>query len=186
MGSKDGQDDRRRHAKSVTDMKTQKGIHEMNQAKQINQESSNIASYTKTQDIQASPRELYEAVTTVPGIKGWWSHDVVAKSGDITVRFGEKNFQTLRLLQPSPDKKVVWEWIAQYFPVEGTTQTDEWVGTRVSFDIQANLDGSSTLIFTHAGLTPQLVCYDKCNAGWNHFLGSLKGYLEHGTGTPNS
>jgi uncharacterized protein YndB with AHSA1/START domain len=215
MGFKDGQEDWRRPAKSdiertiprrrdwrvsssrstyqsneqingLTDLKTQKGINEMNQSRQSNQESSNTASYTKTQDIQASPRELYAAVTTVPGIKGWWSHDVVEKNGDITVRFSEKNFQTLRLLNLSPDKKVVWEWIAQYFPVEGTTQTDEWVGTRVSFDIQANRDGSSTLIFTHAGLTPQLACHGKCNAGWNHSLGSLKGYLEQGTGTPNS
>jgi uncharacterized protein YndB with AHSA1/START domain len=161
-------------------LKTQQGIYE------LNQESSNIASYTKTQHIQVSPRKLYEAVSTVSGIKGWWSRDVVAKNGDITVRFGEKNFQTLRLLQPCPDKKVVWEWIAQYFPVEGTTRTDEWVGTRVSFDIQENLDGSSTLVFTHSGLTPQLVCYGKCNAGWDHFLGSLKSYVEKGKGTPNS
>jgi uncharacterized protein YndB with AHSA1/START domain len=109
---------------------------------------------------------------------------VVAINADITVRFGKKNFQTLRLSDLSPDKKVVWEWTAQYFPVEGTTQTDEWVGTRALFDIEANRGGSSTLVFTHAGLTPQLVCYDKCNAGWNHFLGSLKNYLEHGTGTP--
>jgi uncharacterized protein YndB with AHSA1/START domain len=167
-------------------MNTQTGANEMNQAKQSNQMSNNLASYTKTQIIHATPHKLYEGVTTVPGIKRWWSHDVVAKNGDITVRFGEKNFQTLRLSNLSPDKTVVWEWMAQYFPVEGTAQTDEWVGTRVSFDIEANLDGSSTLIFTHVGLTPQLVCYGKCNAGWDHFLGSLKAYLEHGTGTPNS
>jgi uncharacterized protein YndB with AHSA1/START domain len=168
-------------------MNPQTGTNEMNQPKHSDHVSSrNIASYTKTQNIHTSPHELYKAVTSVPGIKHWWSNDVVANNGDITVRFGEKNFQTLRLLNLSPDKKVVWEWIAQYFPVEGTAQTDEWVGTRVSFDIQANLDGSSTLVFTHVGLTPQLVCYTKCNAGWNHFLGSLKGYLEHGTGTPNS
>lgn len=40
---------------------------------------------------------------------------------------------------------------------------------RRPFDIQANPDGSSTFLFTHIGLTPQLVCYGKCNAGWNHF-----------------
>jgi uncharacterized protein YndB with AHSA1/START domain len=170
---------------SLLKMNTPTGADEMNQAKQSNLESSNTASYTKTQDIQASPHELYDAVSTASGIKGWWSHDVIAKDADITVRFGEKNFQTLRLSTLSPDNEVVWEWTAQYFPVEGTTQTDEWVGTRVSFDIQANLDGSSTLVFTHSGLTPQLACYSKCNAGWNHSLGSLKAYLEQGTGTPS-
>jgi uncharacterized protein YndB with AHSA1/START domain len=146
--------------------------------------SDNMTSYTKTLRIQAPPRKLFEVISTVQGLKGWWCHNTVEKNGDITVRFSGENFQTLRLMDPIPDKKVIWEWTAQYFPVEGTTQTDEWVGTRVSFDIQANPDGSSTLSFTHIGLTPQLVCYEKCNAGWNHSLESLKSYVEHGTGTP--
>jgi len=147
-------------------------------------QNDHMDSFTQTLHIQASPHQLYQAVTTVPGLKGWWMNDTVAKNGDITVRYGEGDFQTLRLLNLTPDKNVVWEWIAQHFPVEGTTQTDEWVGTRVAFAIRANPDGSSTLVFTHKGLTPQLVCYDQCHAGWNHFLGSLKRYLEHGTGTP--
>jgi uncharacterized protein YndB with AHSA1/START domain len=142
------------------------------------------AHYTKSLFIQAPPRKVYEAVTTVQGLKGWWSQNTDANNGDITIRFGGKNFQTLRLLDPVPDKTVAWEWIAQYFPLEGTTQADEWVGTKVSFDIQANPDGSSTLLFTHLGLTPQLVCYEKCNAGWNYFLDSLKNYVEQGRGTP--
>ena len=156
----------------------------MKQTMHSDQDTDNMASYTKTLRIQAPPRKLYEAVSTVQGLKGWWCHNTVEKNGDITVRFSGKNFQTLKLLDPTPDKKVIWEWIAQYFPVEGTTETDEWVGTKVSFDIQANPDGSSTLLFTHIGLTPQMVCYEKCNAGWNHFLESLKSYVEQGTGTP--
>ncbi len=140
--------------------------------------------YTRTLPIQAPPHKVYEAVTTVSGVKGWWSDNTVADNGGITVRFSGKNFQTLRLLDPAPGKKATWEWIAQYFPLEGTTQTDEWVGTRVSFNIQANPDGSSTLVFTHIGLTPQLFCYDKCDAGWNHFLVSLRAYCETGRGTP--
>jgi len=148
--------------------------------------SDNMASYTKTLRVQAPPRKLYEAVSTVQGLKGWWCHNTVEKNGDITVRFSGENFQTLRLMDPTPDKKVIWEWTAQYFPVEGTTQTDEWVGTRVAFDIQANPDGSSTLSFTHIGLTPQLVCYEKCNAGWNYFLESLRAFCETDRGTPYS
>ncbi len=142
-------------------------------------------SYTKTLHIHASPHQLYEAVTTVPGIKGWWATDTVANNGEFTVRFGAENFQTMRLLDPVPDKSVRWEWIAQYFPVEGTTQTDEWVGTSVSFAIQAHDNGSSTLVFTHQGLTPHVTCYGLCNIGWNHYMESLKGYLEQGKGTPS-
>jgi uncharacterized protein YndB with AHSA1/START domain len=154
------------------------------QTRPSDQNRGNADSYTKTLLIRASPHKLYEAVTTARGLKGWWSDDTVAGDGGITVRFGGEISQTLRLVDATPDKKVVWEWIAQHFPVEGTTQTDEWVGTRVSFEIQANPDGSSTLVFTHLGLTPQLDCYGQCNAGWNLYLESLRGYLEQGAGTP--
>lgn len=141
-------------------------------------------SFTKTLRIQTSPHALYEAVTTVQGLQGWWSTETDACDGEITVRFGGENFQTLRLADLTPDRRVVWEWIAQYFPVEGTSQTDEWVGTRVSFEIEANPDGSSTVTFTHDGLTPQVVCYGLCNAGWTRCLGSLTRYLEEGIGAP--
>jgi uncharacterized protein YndB with AHSA1/START domain len=156
----------------------------MNQIKRSDPGISNTTDFTRTILINASPRKLYEAVTTVQGLKGWWSDDTIEKGGDITVRFGDENFQTLRLLNLTPDQEVVWEWIAQYFPLDGTRRTDEWVGTKVSFDIRASIDGTSTLTFTHIGLTPELVCYDKCNAGWNHFLESLKTYLEIGKGAP--
>ena len=148
------------------------------------QSSHTADSFTRTLRIQASPRALYAAVTTVQGLQGWWSHDTVASDGEVTVRFGGGNFQTLRLVDLIPDRRVVWEWIAQYFPVEGTSQTDEWVGTRVSFEIEAHPDGSSTLTFTHDGLTPQVACYGLCNPGWTRCLGSLTGYLEKGIGTP--
>ncbi len=157
----------------------------MTRTEHSDHDSDDMASYTRTLLIQASPHGLYEAVTTVPGLKGWWTDNIVADNGDITVRFGGEDFQTLRLVDLTPDKSVVWEWIAQYFPFEGT-RTDEWVGTRVSFDIQANPDGSSTLVFTHNGLTPHVACYGQCSAGWNHCLGSLTRYLEQGTGTPVS
>ena len=158
----------------------------MTQIEHSGHDSGATASYTRTLPIQASPYAVYDAVTTVAGIKGWWTDNTVADNGHITVRFGGDNFQTLRLVDLTPDRGVVWEWIAQHFPVEGTTQTDEWVGTRVAFDIQAHPDGSSTLVFTHNGLTPHMACYGQCNAGWNHFLGSLTRYLEQGTGAPAS
>jgi uncharacterized protein YndB with AHSA1/START domain len=154
------------------------------QTKPVDQNSVNEATFTKTMHIHASPHRLYEAVSTASGVRGWWVANTVANDGEITVRFGGGNFQTLRLMDLDPDKNVVWEWIDQYFPVEGTPQTDEWVGTRVSFEIQAIPDGLSTLVFTHLGLTPQLVCYGICEPGWNFYLASLKRYLEEGTGAP--
>ncbi len=155
----------------------------MTQVNHGSQDGDTTDSYTKTMRIQAPPRTVYEAVTTVSGLEGWWSNDTFSKNGEITVRFGEI-FQTLKLRDLAPDKNVVWEFTEHYLPLEGTTQTDDWVGTSASFDIQPNSDGSSSLVFTHVGLTPQLDCYDECFAGWNLYLESLKQYIEHGTGTP--
>ncbi len=141
-------------------------------------------SYTKTLHIHASPQKLYQAITTIVGLKSWWTENTVMNNYNITFGFSDGVFQTMRLLEATPDKKVVWECIAQYFPVKGTDQTDEWVGTRVLFTIQANQDETTTLVFTHYGLTPQVVCYDQCNEGWDHFLESLKRFVEQGKGMP--
>jgi uncharacterized protein YndB with AHSA1/START domain len=156
------------------------------QAARNDQMEGTMESYTKTIRIHAPAHKVYDAVTTVPGIKGWWSEDTSEHNGEYTIRFGGDNFQTMRLVGPVPDKRVTWEWIAQYFPVGGTTQTDEWVGTSVSFDIQANDDGTSALVFTHQGLTPHAVCYDMCTNGWNYYMESLRRYVEEGAGTPFS
>jgi uncharacterized protein YndB with AHSA1/START domain len=143
-----------------------------------------FANYTKTLRIDAAPHDLYQAVTTAQGVQGWWSATTSGEGDEITVRFGGDNFQTLKLVDLIPDRHAEWEWIAQYFPIEETPQTDEWVGTRISFDIQPNPDGSSTLVFTHIDLTPQLACYDLCLPGWNFYLSSLTHYLEEGVGSP--
>ena len=60
----------------------------------------------------------------------------------------------------------------------------EWLGSMVRFRIEP--EGDRTAIhFVHDRLTPELHCYDVCEAGWNRFfLDSLKAYLDTGTGRP--
>lgn len=156
----------------------------MSQIVRHDQSLKTLADYTTTLRIDATPHALYEAVTTAKGVQGWWSAKTTGDDDQITVRFGGDNFQTLKLENLIPDQHAEWEWTAQYVQIEEIPQTDEWVGTRVSFDIQPNSDGSSTLTFTHVGLTPQLACYDLCLPGWNYYLESLTHYLEDGAGNP--
>ena len=61
----------------------------------------------------------------------------------------------------------------------------EWLGSRLLFRIE--LGDEQTLIhFDHKGLTPELDCFDVCEAGWNHFfIDSLKQYLDTGVGKPH-
>ena len=62
----------------------------------------------------------------------------------------------------------------------------EWLDSTLVFDIIE--EGTHTRIdFTHRGLQPELLCFDVCKAGWDHyFLGSLKDYLEGKSGQPNT
>lgn len=61
----------------------------------------------------------------------------------------------------------------------------EWLGTKVKWSINENATGT-TIELEHEGLTPALLCYEICRAGWDlFFLDSLKAYLESGEGKPH-
>lgn len=61
----------------------------------------------------------------------------------------------------------------------------DWVGTRPSFAVRPDADGTFSISFRHVGLRPALECFEQCRAGWNHFMPSLHQYLETGVGRPN-
>ena len=67
------------------------------------------------------------------------------------------------------------------------TQCDfepDWVGTHPTFTV-TTVDGDTTeLEFRHVGLTDELDCIDMCTSGWNHYLASLRDYVETGFGSP--
>ena len=60
----------------------------------------------------------------------------------------------------------------------------EWVGTRIVFQISDAHPFGTWLRVHHLGLVPQLSCYNQCEAEWDHFLQSIKSYVEHGQGMP--
>ena len=61
----------------------------------------------------------------------------------------------------------------------------EWLGSQAHWRIEA-AGGETRIDFVHRGLTPDLRCYDVCEAGWDHFfVDSLKAYLDHGLGRPH-
>jgi hypothetical protein len=68
---------------------------------------------------------------------------------------------------------------------DALSKTDEWVGTSIDFHLHANENGSTNLHFEHRGLVPSLECFEICDRGWTHFLGtSLRGLVETGVGQP--
>jgi hypothetical protein len=81
--------------------------------------------------------------------------------------------------------KITWRCNkAEHYDGDRTDIRHEWLHTEVHWEFKDNKDGVE-ISLVHKGLTPELNCYDICEAGWNYFVGtSLKNYLESGTGSP--
>jgi hypothetical protein len=60
----------------------------------------------------------------------------------------------------------------------------DWVGTRPAFTVAAVDGDASQLHFHHHGLTAELDCIEMCTRSWNHYLASLRDYVEAGCGSP--
>ena len=144
---------------------------------------------TRTQDFTAD-LSLDAAAATVSalflsaaGVSRWWgpTEGDATPGGTLVTSFGEHGVNAMRVLQAGPTR-VLWQSIT----AEGTIptgHTEEWLGTTMEFDFEA--DGSGTrLRFRHAGLTPQLDCWDACSSAWTYFIASIQTCGWTGTGTP--
>ncbi len=124
----------------------------------------------------SSPDDVYNALTTIDGLSGWWTTNTRGESkegGTILFRFGKGGFD-MKVLELDPSKRVLWQ------VVEGP---EEWLGTKVSFDLKR--DGDWTIVlFKHEGWKEPVEFMHHCSTKWGVFLLSLKSLLETGKGAP--
>lgn len=142
--------------------------------------------YQHSLTIAASPAAVYAALTTIEGLRGWWTQDCEGATdvgGTIHFRFGAC-YKDMRIERLEPGREVRWQCTRAHIAADTVTRADEWVGTQPVFRISNEGQGRTRLDFEHIGLVPSLQCYDLCYKGWQHFLGSLQQYLEAGAGTP--
>ena len=127
--------------------------------------------------IKSSPDEVYEALTTVDGLAGWWTTNTRGDGkvgGVIQFRFGAGGFD-MKVLELQPGGHVLWQ------VVDGPK---EWIGTRVSFDLRK--DGDFTIVmFAHKGWKEPVEFMHHCSTKWALFLVSLKSLVETGKGAPD-
>jgi uncharacterized protein YndB with AHSA1/START domain len=158
-----------------------KGIHPMTDTGQhFATPAQASADYQKTIRVKASPEALFDALTSLAGLAAWWTR--ATGSGDTG---GE-----LRFLFDSPEQPCVMhvdqatrptsvQWTCTEYSV-----LPDWAGTCPVFTITPAGGGASELRFRHHGLTPELDCIEVCTRGWDHFLASLRAYVETGRGMP--
>ncbi|MFG2823278.1 SRPBCC domain-containing protein [Kitasatospora sp. NPDC048365] len=121
--------------------------------------------------------KVYAALTTVDGLAAWWTEDTdgdAAPGGVLRFRFLPGGFD-MKVLEAEPSHRVLWE------VVDGP---EEWIGTRVSFDLRT--EGEWTiLLFRHEGWREQVEFMSHCSTKWASYLLSLKKLVETGAGEPS-
>ncbi len=141
-------------------------------------------SYTTSLQVAATPAQVYTAITL--HIDKWWTElaNEATRTGDkLTVHFEEGTSWMMEVTRAIPGHILEWHVTKATHNLINLSKSDEWEDTTIIWEISASKTGS-TIVCTHKGLVPALECYDICERGWDYFLGSLKRYLETGTGSP--
>jgi uncharacterized protein YndB with AHSA1/START domain len=130
--------------------------------------------------VSAAPAPaVFDALTTLEGVAGWWMPDVVGSArpgSELTLRFDGEHV-TMRAVYADPPGLVVWECVE-------STRFAEWVGTSVWFTLTPR-DGAGTDIeLRHVGLRPTCACFSICAPGWDHYVASLAAFAQAGAGQP--
>jgi len=124
----------------------------------------------------ASAEAFFKAVSTIDGLKSWWTTDVsgdASEGGVLAFRFGgggpDFKIETLE------DNRVLWRCVAG---------PEEWLKTSIEFRFEPEDDGLTGLYFTHGEWKEETPFHFHCSMKWASFLLSLKEYVELGTGRP--
>ena len=132
--------------------------------------------------IKAPPAEVYAALSTVEGVRGWWTRETSGESrlgGTFQVLFrspagdemGNMAFDVLQLTQ---DQDVRWRC---------KSGPAEWIGTDVTFSLSQA--GELTVVsFRHANWREAVDFTAHCSMKWATFLLSLRSLVETGKGQP--
>ncbi len=123
-----------------------------------------------------TPDKVYDALTTIDGLAGWWTDDTSGSpevGGVLEFRFAAGGF----------DMEVVEQQAPQHVSWKVIDGPEEWVGTTV--DWQLRQDGDLTIVmFAHQGWKEPVEFMHHCSTKWATFLMSLKSLIESGEGAP--
>jgi len=123
-----------------------------------------------------SPDKVYEALTTIEGLAGWWTDDTTGTAevgGVVQFRFPPGGFD-MEVVEQRPNESVEWK------VVDGP---EEWIGTTVNW--QLHQDGDYTIVmFRHQDWREPVEFMHHCSTKWATYLMSLKSLVETGKGAP--
>ena len=122
----------------------------------------------------STPDKVYDALTTLDGISGWWIEKTTGNPGLGGVIENPLGLD-MKVTELDPRRLVRWE---------ATSGPAGWVGTSIRWDLRQ--DGDWTIVqFKQAGYPEQTELVYHSSTKWATFLISLKQLVETGTGTPH-
>jgi uncharacterized protein YndB with AHSA1/START domain len=131
--------------------------------------------------IKASSKKVYEALSTIDGLAAWLTsaQGDSRVGGNIKLRFMAADGREIgscdaRVVELRPAERVLWH------VMEGP---EEWIGTKLSFDLKQAGD-YSIVLFKHADWKAPTEHMHHASTKWAMFLMSLKALIETGKGAP--
>lgn len=137
------------------------------------------ADYEATVQMHASPDAVFDAITTLKGLAAWWNPATGSgrTGGELRFVFSAPEPLVIHVDEATRPTSVRWA-------VTDCPFLPDWIGTRPTFTITPVSDDRTELHFHHRGLHQELECIDMCTRSWNHYMASLRQYLETGNGSP--
>lgn len=132
--------------------------------------------------IKSPLNAVYKALATREGVAAWWTNNTQGESkvgGVLKFSFSAGGAEIggfeMKVLELQPDKRVLWQVVGG---------PDEWIGTKISFDLKQESD-YVIVLFKHQGWKEPVEFMHHCSTKWAIFLMSLKSMVETGKGAPN-
>jgi hypothetical protein len=123
--------------------------------------------------VDAEAKAAYDTVATSEGISGWWNNhtegpDGVGSTMKITFPDAPATFD-FEVTEEVPGERVAWRCLAG---------PPEWVGTTLSFDVQTDADGNTSVLFSHDGWGSTEDSFPFIAYSWAQMLPRLKKLAE--------
>jgi uncharacterized protein YndB with AHSA1/START domain len=125
--------------------------------------------------IAASKEKVFEALTTIKGLSGWWTNNVSGESKVgrvIEFRFGDFGGPDMKVKEIKPYESVTWECV-------GGPQ--DWVGHLFTFHLDTN-ENKTRVRFEQSGWKETEDFYASCNFSWGRYMESLRQLCQTGKG----
>ncbi|MCV3206225.1 SRPBCC domain-containing protein [Mesorhizobium sp. YC-39] len=142
-------------------------------------------SFTTAILVDQPPMAAFDAINRP---RNWWGKEIEGRTDRLgeewTYRYKDMHVSKQRTTEFVPGRRVVWHVIDAQ--MNFLKDKSEWKNTDLIFDIARKGD-KTEIRFTHAGLVPEVECFDVCTNAWTGLIAdSLKGLIESEQGLPDT